>query len=68
MAAVIEMLTPLERAVIEALFIEQLSLREAGRRFARSKTTIARVRDQALAVMRDLLTDNEEIQERLNLQ
>lgn len=66
LAAVIEMLPPLERRVIEALYIEMLSLRQAGRRFGRSKTTIARIRDSALGTMRDLLTDNSTITERLH--
>lgn len=66
LVAVIEMLPPLEQRIIEALFIEQLSLRECAARFARSKTTIARIRDDALATMQDLLTDNETVNERIN--
>lgn len=65
-AAVVDMLEPIERFVIESLFMERLSLRATARRMSRDKNAVARIRDNGLAAMKDLLTDNKHITERLN--
>lgn len=64
-SAVIDMLPPIQRYVIELLYIEGLSMRDAEERMARSKTTIGRIRDEALETMRDLMLNNPEVQRRL---
>jgi DNA-directed RNA polymerase specialized sigma24 family protein len=65
-AAVVEMLPDMQRYVIEGLFIEGISLRDMAYRLSRSKTTVTRLRDTALATMKELLESNETIQERLS--
>lgn len=55
LAAVYDMLPPLEQYVIESLIIEGLSLRQAAHRFGRSKSTVSRIRDDALKTMRSFI-------------
>lgn len=68
MASVVADLDPLERMVVEALFYEGLTLREAEQRFARSRMTISRLRDAALEAMRDALLNEPAARERLTLE
>lgn len=68
MASVVADLDPLERMVVEALFYEGLTLREAEQRFARSRMTISRLRDAALEAMRGALLNEPAARERLTLE
>ena len=67
-AAAVDMLpSAIERRVLEALFVQQLSLRKASIEvfgIPNKKDTIARVRDQALVNLKTLLLCDDEIAER----
>lgn len=54
------------RFIFESTIIERRSLREVGRDMQLSKTHVARVRDQALHLLREDLITNPHIQEALN--
>lgn len=65
MAEAISRLDPLEQMVVEALFFEGLSLRQAEERFARGRSTIQRIRDNALEHLQPLLADMAAVKERI---
>jgi hypothetical protein len=70
----LDLLDPKHRFVVNALVIEGMSLSqcavflaaEIGRDHAYSKTRIARIRDEAFAALRTVLSDRPEIKERLS--
>lgn len=51
-----------ERYVIERLYHEQLSLRDAGAHLSLSKTQVARVRDQALEKLKNKMTNDRRVE------
>lgn len=56
--AIEDTLSPLELWIFNAVFIERQSLRALGRQINRPKTTVARMRDNAVKKLREALQDN----------
>lgn len=54
------------RFIVEACVIERRSLREVGQAMGLSKTHVARIRDQALGLLRHELVDNTHVRRHLN--
>jgi DNA-directed RNA polymerase specialized sigma24 family protein len=63
LADVIEELSPLERWIVERLFIEGMSLRKAGAVLGIPKTSLARRRDKIRLFLKEKLEENPVIQD-----
>lgn len=57
-AAAVHVLTEQELWVFNSIVVQGMSMRAVARQLSAPKTSIARIRDRALAKMRDELADN----------
>jgi RNA polymerase sigma factor (sigma-70 family) len=65
-AAIVDLLPPKERRVIEAAFYEQeVTVREIERQIHVPKSSVSRLRERALQTLADLMSTNETIQRRI---